>query len=109
MMTRRTALALLATAALAVTTIPVLAHPGHDHKLLGTVTMSAADHLMLKDREGKDHTVRVTSATRILKDKRRTTMTDVQVGMRVVVTAATENDQLVAKLIEVGPAPRPTK
>lgn len=108
-MTRRTALALLAAAAVAVTTIPVLAHPGHDHKLLGTVTMSAADHLMLKDREGKDHTVRVTSATRILKDKRRTTMTDVQVGMRVVVTAATENDQLVAKLIEVGPAPRPTK
>ena len=36
-------------------------------------------------------------------------MTDVQVGMRVVVTAQTENDQLVAKLIEVGPAPRPTK
>ena len=108
-MTRRTVLSLLAAAAVAMGTVPVLAHPGHDHKLLGTVTMSAPDHLMLKDREGKDHTVKVTSATRILKDKRRTTMTDVHVGMRVVVTAATENDQLVAKLIEVGPAPRPTK
>jgi hypothetical protein len=107
-MTRRDVLLLIA-AVVAMTTMPALAHPGHDHKLLGTVTMSAPDHLMLKDREGKDHTVKVTSATKILKDKRRATMTDVAVGMRVVVTATTENDQLVAKLIEVGPAPRPTK
>ena len=103
-MTRRTVLSLLAAMALG-TSATALAHPGHDHKLLGTVTMAAPDHLMLKDRDGKDHTVKVTSATKILKDKRRATMTDVQTGMRVVVTAATENDQLVAKLIEVGPAP----
>ena len=102
-MTRRTVL-LLAAMALG-TSAMALAHPGHDHKLLGTVTMAAPDHLMLRDRDGKDHTVKVTTATKILKEKRRATMTDVQAGMRVVVTAATENDQLVAKLIEVGPAP----
>jgi hypothetical protein len=107
-MTRRTVLAWVAVTMLGASA-SALAHPGHDHKLLGTVTMAAPDHLMLKDREGKDHTVRVTTATKILKEKRRATMTDVQVGMRVVVTAQTENDQLVAKLIEVGPAPRPTK
>ena len=103
-MTRRTVLLGLCVAIVAGTA-PLLAHPGHDHKLLGTVTMAAPDHLMLKDREGKDHTVKVTTATKILKEKRRATMTDVQAGMRVVVTAATENNQLVAKLIEVGPAP----
>ena len=102
-MTRRTVL-LLAAMALG-TSATALAHPGHDHKLLGTVTMAAPDHLMLRDRDGKDHTVKVTTATKILKEKRRATMTDVQAGMRVVVTAATENDQLIAKLIEVGPAP----
>ena len=107
-MTRRTVLGLF-VAVIGAGAAPLLAHPGHDHKLLGTVTMAAPDHLMLKDREGKDHTVKVTTATRILKEKLRATMTDVQVGMRVVVTAQTENDQLVAKLIEVGPAPRPTK
>jgi hypothetical protein len=99
----------MAVAGLVALAAPAMAHPGHDHKILGTVTMSAPDHVMLKDPEGKDHTVKVTSSTRILKDKRRATINDVQVGARVVVTAATENDQLVAKIIEVGAAPRPTK
>jgi hypothetical protein len=29
------------------------AHEGHDHKVLGTVTMAAADHVMLKDKDSK--------------------------------------------------------
>jgi len=31
-------------------------------KVLGTVTMAAADHVMRKDRDGKDVTVKVTKA-----------------------------------------------
>ena len=30
-----------------------LAHEGHEHKVMGTVTMAAADHVMLKDRTEK--------------------------------------------------------
>ncbi len=31
----------------------LLAHEGHEHKVMGTVTMAAADHVMLKDKDGK--------------------------------------------------------
>jgi hypothetical protein len=51
-MTRRLMLAAFAT--LAVFPLQVLAHEGHDHKVLGTVTMAAADHVMLKDKDNKD-------------------------------------------------------
>ena len=43
----------------------VAEHEGHDHKVLGTVTMAAADHVMVKDRDGKDVTVLVTKATKV--------------------------------------------
>ena len=32
----------------------VLAHAGHDHKVMGTVTMAMADRIMVKDTDGKD-------------------------------------------------------
>ena len=59
-MVRRTAVALIAFFALALTTNAALAHEGHDHKIIGTVTMAAADHVMLKDKDGKEVTVKVT-------------------------------------------------
>jgi hypothetical protein len=41
-----------------------LAHEGHDHKVLGTVTMAAADHVMLEDKDNKDVTVYLTRETK---------------------------------------------
>ena len=38
------------------------AHEGHEYKVMGPVTMAAADHVMLKDKDGKDVTVKVTKA-----------------------------------------------
>src|SRR5687767_14935094 len=40
--------------------VRLFAHEGHQHKVMGTVTMAAADHVMLKDKDGKDVTVKVT-------------------------------------------------
>ena len=52
-MTRRL---LMTIATAAAVTIAVggtaIAHPGHEHKIMGTVTMAAADHVMLKDKDG---------------------------------------------------------
>ena len=31
----------------------LLAHEGHEHKVMGTVTMAAADHVMLKDKTAR--------------------------------------------------------
>ncbi|MFN2444359.1 MAG: hypothetical protein ABR606_02015 [Vicinamibacterales bacterium] len=87
---------------------PALAHPGHEHKVLGTVTMAASDHVMLKDKEGKDVTLYITKDTKVLKDKKAMKVEDIQTGMRVVVTAVTEKEKdkekTLAKVIELGAA-----
>jgi phosphopantetheine adenylyltransferase len=105
-MIRRRALALIALFTFAVATGSVArAHEGHDHKILGTVTMVAADHVMLKDREGKDVTVKVTKDTKV-KSKPALKVEEIKAGTRVVVTAVQEKDKsFTAKVIEVGPAP----
>ena len=80
----------------------VIAHEGHDHKIMGTVTMAAADHVMLKDKDGKDVTVKVTKDTKV-KSKPALKVEDIKVGTRVVITATEEKDKsLKAKTIDVG-------
>jgi hypothetical protein len=83
------------------------AHEGHQHKIMGTVTMAAADHVMLKDKEGKDVTVKVTKDTRI-KATPPVKVEEIKAGTRVVVTAIEGKDKsLSAKVIEVGRQERP--
>jgi len=109
-MTRRIVVTLLLTAGLLATpgASLVRAHEGHEHKVLGTVTMAAADHVMLKDKAGKEVTVYVTKATKVVKARQPMTMADVKSGMRVVITVVTEKvkDQprALAKVIELGAA-----
>ena len=79
-----------------------LAHP--NHKIMGTVTMIAADHVMLKDRAGKEFTVKLVKTTKITKNKKTVKATDITNGTRVVITVVSDED-LTAKLIEVGAAP----
>lgn len=105
-MTRRLMLAVIAAAA--VFPLQALAHEGHDHKVLGTVTMAAADHVMLKDKDNKDVTVYLTRETKVLKDKKPMKVEDIKTGLRVVITATTvkENgvEKMVAKQVELGAA-----
>jgi flagellar basal body L-ring protein FlgH len=105
-MTRRIVFPVLVLAALAAGAVATLAaHPGHEHKVLGTVTMAAADHVMIKDRNSKDVTVYINGETKVLKDKKPARVGDIKAGMRVVVTAVTVKEQdaekLVAKSIEL--------
>ena len=87
----------------------LIAHDGHEHKVMGTVTMAAADHVMLQDKEGKDVTVKVTKDTKV-KSKPSMKVEQIKVGTRVVITATMEKDKsLKAKTIEVGVAPAPAK
>jgi uncharacterized Zn ribbon protein len=80
----------------------VAAHEGHEHKVMGTVTMAAADHVMLKDKDGKDVTVKVTKDTKV-KAKPAVTIEEIKPGTRVVITAVEEKDKsMTAKAIEVG-------
>lgn len=103
-MTRR--LLLVAFAALAIFAAPLSAHEGHEHKVMGTVTMVGPDHVMVKDKAGKEFTVYTTDATKVMRDKKPAAVADVMAGMRVVVTAVTEKkdnvERMRAKQIDLG-------
>ena len=79
-----------------------LAHP--NHKVMGTVTMVAADHVMVKDKTGKEHTIKLARTTKVTRNKKAMKAADIPVGARIVVTAVSDSD-LTAKTIEVGVVP----
>jgi hypothetical protein len=87
----------------------LLAHEGHERKVMGTVTMAAADHIMLKEKAGKDVMVKVTKDTKV-KAKPAVKVEDIKVGSRIVVTAVEGKDKsMTAKSIEVGTVAAVTK
>ena len=105
-MTRRFLLATLVAVTFAAAS-PALAHPGHGQKVLGTVTMVAADHVMVKTPDGKGATVQINKNTRFVRAKKAMTAGDIKVGMRIVIAAVTDadDDKLIAQTIELGRAP----
>jgi uncharacterized Zn ribbon protein len=67
--------------------------------------MAAADHVMLKDKDGKDVTVKVAKDTKV-KAAPALGVAEIKVGTRVVITAIEGKDKsMTAKTIEVGAAP----
>ena len=87
----------------------VRAHEGHDHKIMGTITMAAADHVTLKDTDGKDVTITITKDTKV-RSRPAMKVDEIKPGTRVVVTATQQKDKtFTAKIIEVGAAPAATK
>lgn len=87
----------------------LVAHEGHTHKVMGTVTMAIADHVMLKDKADKEVTIKVTKATKV-KAKPAIKVEEIKPGTRVVVTTVEQKDKsLTATLIEVGAAPASSK
>jgi len=87
----------------------VVAHEGHEHKILGTVTMAAADHVMLETKGGKEVTVNVTADTKVTKGKEALKAEDLKAGTRIVVTAVGDKEPYTAKSIEIGEAPKSSK
>lgn len=106
-MTRRFLIATFATVMLTAWSAAPEAHPGHEQKVLGTVTMVAADHVMVKTPDGKDATVQINKDTKFLRSKKPMKASDLKVGMRIVIAAVTDegDDELIAKSIELGRAP----
>ena len=106
-MTRRTLLTALALAGLSIA--PALAHEGHDHKVLGTVTEITATNLTV--RAAKDGAVSVIAfapTTKITRGKTKLAVSDIKVGDRVVVNIGSGKTPLTAKAVELGGAPATT-
>jgi hypothetical protein len=85
----------------------VLAHGGHDHKVMGTVTSTSASQVVVKEKDGKTVTIQVTPETRI-KSTPALKVEQITPGTRVVVTAAVAKDNSMrATLVEVGATAAP--
>lgn len=91
-----------------------LAHPGHTHKVLGTVSVVHENHLEVKNVEGKAITLTVNDKTKIWRNKAPMRIADVKVGERVSVTYEESKDKagqitMVVKMIQLGVTPAPAK
>ena len=80
------------------------AHEGHTRKVMGTLTMVAADHVMVKTSAGKAHKITVNGTTKVIHGTMKMKTADLTEGTRVVITAAGDKEPYVAKSIQVGAA-----
>lgn len=101
-------MALLASAQLAV-----LAHEGHEHKIMGTVAMLHENHLEVKTKDGKSTVVTMNEKTRIVRGKAAEKRDGITTGERVVVTAVETKQEkggtiMLATEVRLAPASAPT-
>ena len=95
-----------------------LAHEGHEHKLMGTVSAVNQLKLELDTQDGHKETVALDKTTKCLRGKQPATIQDIKVGDRVVVTLVDGPQGKVAKevllaagdkAVETPPASEPHK
>lgn len=87
----------------------LLAHEGHEHKVMGTVTALDANHVEVQDKDGKKVTALLNKETRYFKGKAVASATDVKVGERVVLMVVEERGQTIAKEVLLGTAGKEKK
>jgi hypothetical protein len=77
-----------------------MAHPGHDHKLMGTISSVDKNKVVVKTTEGKDMTFEITPLTAFKRGKDKGTAADLKAGMRVVVNIGDGVEPLKAKEVQ---------
>ena len=77
-----------------------MAHPGHEHKLMGTVTAINGNKVSIKTTEGKDATFQVIPTTSFKRGKQKGAQTELKVGLRVVVNVGDGSEPLKAKDVQ---------
>lgn len=100
--TRRSFCAALAMV-LALSGTAVFAHPGHDHKLMGTISSIDKTHVVMKTTDGKEHKFEIVATTKLLRGttgKDKGAAADLKVGMRVVVNVGNGVAPLKAKEVQ---------
>jgi len=71
---------------------------------MGTVTMAAADHVMVQTKDGKVVTAAIGPETKIMRGKTTMTLADLKQGSRVVITLLPAKEPSTAKEIQLGVA-----
>ena len=101
----RTLFIVSAIAAVLALPAAAVAHKGHAHKVMGTVSSIDGNHLAVKTTDGKTVMVMLDAKTKITQGKAKLTSTAVKVGDRVVAEGPLEKDMLTAASLQVGAAP----
>ena len=81
-----------------------LAHPGHDHKLMGTIASIDKNKVVVKTTEGKDMTFEVTPVTTFKSGSKKGAQSELKPGMRVVVNVGDGVEPLKAKDVQYSAA-----
>jgi hypothetical protein len=98
----------------------VLAHPGHEHKIMGTVSVVHQNHVEVKATDGRMSMFTLNEKTRVLRGNAKVPADAIKVGERVVVTAIETKDKdgkalMVANEVRLAvsaqppPAPQPKR
>ena len=94
----------------------VSAHPGHAHKVMGTVTVIQGNQVEVKDAAGKTTKHVLEAATKIRRGRTVLKAADIKVGDRVVISSVETKDATgkavtTVSEIQVGvtPVPAPVK
>jgi len=77
-----------------------MAHPGHDHKLMGTISSIDKNKVVMKTTEGKDMTFEITPTTTMKRGTQKGAQADLKAGMRVVVNVGDGVEPLKAKEVQ---------
>jgi hypothetical protein len=97
----------------------VLAHPGHEHKVMGIVAAVHQNHIEVKATDGKTSTITMNEKTRVIRGDAKVNADTITVGERVVVTAIETKDKdgkalMIASEVRLAvaaqsPAPQPKR
>lgn len=78
---------------------PSWAHPGHSHKVMGTIAKVDGRKVTLTGTDGKPVTFEVTNRTKLVRDpKTKGMLEELKAGMRAVVTLDADDMNLAAEL-----------
>ena len=83
---------------------PAFAHGGKTH-VMGTVSSLDTEHVVVKDREGKTLSIRLTKDTMYQKGDALAPASDLKVGDRVVIDVIGTKDSLAATEIRLSTVP----
>jgi len=87
--------------------VPVasLAHTGHTHKVLGTVTSVNGNHVEVKGTDGKTVMIMLDTKTAITRGAAKLDPAALRVGERVAIDYMQEKNMNMAKAVKLGTAP----
>jgi hypothetical protein len=85
-----------------------LAHTGHAHKVMGTVSSVDGKNFMVKTTDGKTVMVMMDAKTKITRGKAKVDETSLQVGERIVAEGAEDHEMIMATSVQLPAAPATT-